>query len=242
MKQDCIYHCYRTTPIQKPKKNKKIKPIQLVCFDMDGVLTDTLSSWKHIHDHFKTSNEHSVEAYLKGNIDDLEFIKRDVLLWNHNGQLATLKEIEQILHHVPLMNGAKECITFLQTNNIKTAIVSAGIDILAEKVAHQLQIDVVYANGFKTDKDGRLTGEGILKVPLAQKDIAVKNLADTLNISLDHCAAVGNSCFDIPMFETVGLGIAFNPEDTCVQTSADIIVKEKNLKTLIPIFSQYLKK
>jgi len=49
--------------------------IEKLYLDMDGVLTDTISSWKHIHDYFDTSNERSVDKYLKGKIDD----------WANNG-------------------------------------------------------------------------------------------------------------------------------------------------------------
>ena len=82
-KDSCNYYCYNKK--NKFKKNsKKIKNngvIELVIFDMDGVLTDTISSWKYVHDYFGSSNERSVDDYLRGKIDDLEFIKRDVALW-----------------------------------------------------------------------------------------------------------------------------------------------------------------
>jgi phosphoserine phosphatase len=58
---------------------------------------------------------------------------------------------------------------------------------------------------------------------------------------LEACAAVGNSCFDIPMLEMCGLGIAFNPEDKCVVQSADVVVKGKNLRDIIPVFESTMK-
>ena len=56
------------------------------------------------------------------------------------------------------------------------------------------------------------------------------------NVKLEKCAAVGNSCFDVPMFETCGVGIAFNPGDECVRKLADLIVEGKDLGKLIPVF------
>ncbi|HUS98972.1 MAG TPA: HAD hydrolase family protein, partial [Candidatus Thermoplasmatota archaeon] len=61
--------------------------------------------------------------------------------------------------------------------------------------------------------------------------------AKKLHLSLDACAAVGNSCFDLPMLEICGLGIAFNPEDACVVQCADVVVEDKDLSRLIPIFT-----
>jgi phosphoserine phosphatase len=209
---------------------------------MDGVLTDSLSSWRYIHQHYGTNNERSVDAYLKGDITDHEFIKRDVSLWKNQQRFPTEETIRQILDEIPLLTGGEEFIRFLHDHHVQTAIVSAGLDILADKVAKQLNIDFVFANGIKTDDDGRLTGEGVVRVQLMHKERTVQKLAQQLEIPLENCAAIGNSCFDIPMFETCGIGIAFNPEDDCVRQSADTVVEGKNIEDLIPFIEPYLKK
>jgi len=240
MTLSCNFYCYR-------KKKKKINPvtnksnnIDLVFFDMDGVLTDTISSWKHIHDYFETSNEKSVELYLKGKIDDLEFIKRDVGLWKINDEFVHIDIIRNVLNKVNLMNGAKKCMSFLKNHNIKPVIVSAGLDILANRVGDEIGIEHIYANGVLNDENGRLTGEGLLRVELTNKDKVVKEIAKDLHVELERCAAVGNSCFDVPMFETCGVGIAFNPGDKCVRKLADFIVEGKDLSKLIPVFQSFV--
>jgi phosphoserine phosphatase len=207
---------------------------------MDGVLTDTLSSWRYIHDHFETTNHHSVEEYLKGNIDDLEFIRRDVSLWQNNGKLTTIDHIIQILDSIPIMSGAPVLFQFLKHHKIQTAIISAGLDILAKRVATILDIDYVFANGIKQDTTGRLTGEGILNVQLKYKDKNVQQLLTKTGISANHCAAIGNSCFDLPMLHSCGISIAFNPVDTCITDAADTIIRERNLNTLIPVLQPFI--
>jgi phosphoserine phosphatase len=206
---------------------------------MDGVLTDILSSWKHIHDYFGTTNEQSVSEYLEGKIDDLEFIRRDVSLWKENGELVTVDKLREILFDIPLMKGAPQTIETLRSNNVKTGIVSAGLDILGERVKRELGIDYVFANGVKTDRYGRLTGEGILGVMLVHKDETVRRLATQARVPLERCAAVGNSCFDIPMFETCSLGVAFNPEDECVRQAADVVIEGNDLRNVLPALEQY---
>jgi phosphoserine phosphatase len=236
----CNFYCYKNTREKNFFKPKKLDKLEMVIFDMDGVLTDIISSWKYIHDFFKTSNQRSVDKYLKGKIDDMEFIKRDVSLWIENGKLITQDRLNQILSDVPLMKGADECIKIINQNNIKTAIVSAGLDLLANKTAKVLGIDYVKSNGIKTDEDGRLTGEGILNVRLMYKDLAVKSLLSDLKIPLERVASVGNSCFDIPMLEITGLSVAFNPSDDCTIEAADFVVKEKDLSKILPVFDSYL--
>jgi len=238
----CKHHtCYqktRKTPMIK--NNKKIEKIELVVFDMDGVLTDILSSWKHVHDYFNTSNEESVEKYLQGEIDDLEFIKRDVSLWKKNNKPVKKEKLEKILKNIPIMKGAKETTSFLKKHNIKTSIISAGLDILAERIAKELSIDYTLANGIETDEKGFITTQGVLRVQLMYKEKAVLQLSKQLNIPPNNIATIGNSCFDIPMFQVTGLSIAFNPEDKCVQEAADYIVEGKNLLKTIDILKTYI--
>lgn len=235
----CDFYCYRKTKHKINNVENKSNLIELVFFDMDGVLTDTISSWKHIHDYFKTSNEESVELYLKGKIDDLEFIKKDVSLWKKDGKFVHIDEIKAVLDKVMIMKGAKKCISFLKKHNIRPVIVSAGLDILANRVGKEIGIDYVYANGIKNNKRGILTGEGELRVELTNKDKIVKYIAKDFDVKLGNCAAIGNSCFDVPMFETCGIGIAFNPGDECVKKFADFIVEGKDLNKLIPILETF---
>ena len=202
--------------------------------------TDIISSWKYIHDYFKTSNDRSVDEYLKGKIDDMEFIKRDVSLWKENGKFVTAERLTKILSDVPFMKGADKCIKVLRESKIKTAIISAGLDLLANRTAEELKIDYVKSNGIKTDKNGRLTGEGILNVRLMYKDLAVRSFLKELKIPLNRVASVGNSCFDIPMLEITGLSIAFNPSDDCTIEAADFFYKEKDLSKILPVFERYL--
>ncbi len=135
------------------------------------------------------------------------------------------------------MHGAKECISYLKKRNVKTAIVSAGLNVLAEKVGSELGIDYVYSNGINVDENGFLTHEGIVGVKLKAKDETVKKLAEKTGINKASIVAVGNSCFDVPMFEVAGLGIAFNPDDECVKKYADVVISEKDLR-LVYMFLQ----
>jgi len=236
----CKYYCYQNTRETNKIKTNVQDTLELVIFDMDGVIADTISSWKYIHDYFGSSNERSVNDYLKGKIDDAEFIKRDVSLWRENGKPVTRNKLVEILSNVTLMNGAEKCITRIKKYNVKTAIVSAGLDILAERMAEELGIDYILANGIKTDGNGRISDEGIIGVRLMYKDKAVSRLSSRLGIPLERIAAVGNSCFDIPMLETCGLGIAFNPEDDCIRQRADVVVEGNDLVEILPVLEKYM--
>ncbi|MDX1799179.1 MAG: hypothetical protein R3255_11060, partial [Candidatus Lokiarchaeia archaeon] len=55
MTSTCRFYCYKKNRDTTNYKIQCANKIELVFFDMDGVITDTISSWKHIHDNFETS-------------------------------------------------------------------------------------------------------------------------------------------------------------------------------------------
>lgn len=207
----------------------------LVVFDMDGVLADIESSWVYVHRHFGVSNDHSLYAYLRGEIDDLEFIRRDIQLWRQQDPEITAAKIDSILSEVPLMQGASTAVGALKERGYTTAIVSAGIDLLAERIVRELEIDSCLANGLVMDGSGRLSGEGVLRVRLMDKGDGVDAAGASAGVAREDIVAVGNSQYDISMFDRSGFGIAFHPSDLKVRERADAIVEEKDLSKIVEI-------
>lgn len=206
---------------------------RLVVFDMDGVLADVESSWVHVHRHFHVNNDHSLYAYLRGEIDDLEFIRRDIQLWRDKEPDISVERIRDILDGVPMMPGAADTIRRLKGMGVTTAIVSAGIDLLAERIAKDLGIDHQVANGFVTDSGGRLTGEGVLRVKLMDKGDAVSEVAKRFGVARKDIVSVGNSGYDVSMFDRSGKGIAFRPSDDKVREMADAVVELDDLTGIL---------
>jgi phosphoserine phosphatase len=208
-----------------------MQQVRLVIFDMDGVLVDVESSWGWIHTHYGIDNWRTVRAYLGNEIDENEFMNRDIALWKEKGMGE--HELYEILANVPLMPGARECLRVLRHHGVPTAIVSAGLDVLAERIAQELGIDYVIANGIEI-QGGRLTGRGILRVSPRAKDGPIKTLCQELQIPRERVVSVGNSHFDIRMFHVTGKGIAFNPSDQDTQTAADVVITTKDLNLILP--------
>ena len=84
---------------------------------MDGVLTDIMSSWKYVHDYFGTCNDQSVDDYLKGEIDDLEFIRRDVSLWQKNDKPVTRDKLVEILSDIDTEDKRRSVVQIMPVPN-----------------------------------------------------------------------------------------------------------------------------
>jgi phosphoserine phosphatase len=196
---------------------------------MDGTLVDVASSWAAIHHHFQDHNADGLRDFLAGKIDDHEFIRTDVRIWQKHAPDLTIDDLEGILDRVPLMPGAATLIAGLKARGAQTAIVSGGIDLLAHRIARELGIDLALANGFRVSADGRLTGEGIVRVPINGKEGVLAGLQHQLGIRVEETASVGNSEIDVGMFHRSRVGVAFLPDDDLVRKGATHIVTEKDL-------------
>lgn len=208
--------------------------IRFVAFDMDGTLVDVVSSWAAVHEHFGESNDESVRLFMTDQIDDVEFLRRDIEIWWRHNPHITVMDLESILAPVPLMPGARALFDALHARRIRTAIVSGGIDILAKRVGRELGVDYVLANGFRVDGGGRLTGGGIIRVPIKGKEAALQGIQEQLGFTQAETASVGNSEIDVGLFRRSRIGIAFLPEDEFVRKHATAIVTEKDLTKVLP--------
>ncbi|MGB6501593.1 MAG: HAD-IB family phosphatase [Thermoplasmata archaeon] len=213
--------------------------LRFVALDMDGTLVDVASSWAAVHEHFGEHNADGLRRFLANEIDDEEFIRTDIVIWQRHAPEITVFDLEKILDSVPLMPGAKPLIDGLHRRGVRTAIVSGGIDLLARRIARELGIDVALANGFRVTAHGRLTGEGIVRVPIHGKEQVLANLQAMLGYTPAETASVGNSEIDVGLFRRSRVGVAFLPEDDAVRAGAHAIVAERDLAKVLDVLEGF---
>ena len=211
------------------------RQLRLAVFDMDGVLVDVESSWVLVHEHFGTDNDDSLGAFLRGEIDDLEFIARDVARWRRARGDVTWEEVRGVLDSAPLVPGAIETLRLLRAEGVRTAIVSGGLLHLAQRVADAGGVDIVFANDIEVDPRGILTGVGRAPVPLLEKASVMQRIQRELGVDIPATAALGNSSIDIPMFERAGVSIAFNPVDERTAAAATHVIRGRDLRAVLPV-------
>ncbi len=230
---EAFYRNHRVVRPPTPTPGPEV-PVELVCFDMDGVLIDVGSSWVMVHRHFGVENQAGLEAYLNGEFDDKEFIRRDVALWLEKKPQMLRADFEEIFETPPFMDGVEETLETLQAEGVEAAIVSGGVDVMAEAVAKRLGIHHVAANGFEYDAEGHMTGEGVVRTPLNDKALPVLEFARELDVPLERVLSIGNSLPDVSMFEVTGRSIAFHPEDDYTREHATWTIEDGPLTQMLP--------
>ena len=214
--------------------------IKLVVFDMDGTLLEPRSCWAYLHDYFGTDNSEMLKLYIEHKISDQHFVKSDLKLWqNSTGDNVNEKYINKILDEIKPIKGAKELINELHSQNIKTVIISGGIQYLANKWARLWNMERALANELIDDKTGKL--HAIINVRGNTKGPVMEKLLTDMNIQTDEVISVGDTVVDLPLFERSAFSISVNTENKKMIENTDYHHKKRDLSDLIPIIMKIAK-
>ncbi len=209
--------------------------IRLVVFDLDGTLTTHNSSWWRLHEYFETHEQGSIyyDKYFAGEIDYQEWASLDAALWK--GQ--KLSDVQKIANETELMPGAIEAVKELKRNGIQVAVLSGGIDILAERIVDRVGIEYLLVNKIRHE-NGIITGEVEVNVGWGGKAKEIEQICAHFDIPLSDTVFVGDGKNDIAVFPVVAMSIAFNPENEDVAKAASVVIRNKDLREILPIILQ----
>ena len=118
--------------------------------------------------------------------------------------------LDAAAQRIRLMPGARPLVATLRTAGVRTALVTGGFTVFAERVAAELGFDQVVANRLDIAA-GRIAGT--ITAPIVEgeaKRATLVALARQCGVPLTATLAVGDGANDLPMLETAGLGIAFH--------------------------------
>ena len=202
---------------------------RLFAFDMDSTLIqgEVIDELARLHGVGEQVAAITAAA-MRGELDFKRSFARRVAL------LKGLPEprVRELLHSIPLAEGAERLITTLKSLGYKTAVLSGGFTFFGEHLQRLLGLDYVFANRLDMEGgcvSGEVSGEivdGNRKAELLQA------LAEKENISLDQVVAVGDGANDLPMLNVAGMGIAFHAKPI-VRSSANHAVSFLGLDSLL---------
>lgn len=183
-----------------------------IVFDCDGVLTDNHSSWGLLHEYFGSrDNAFFAELYEKELITYLDWMKIDVALMIHSyGKPITRRELEKALANIRPRSEAKLVIEKIRAMGLRVAVVSSGVNLLVEKICRELGIEDCLSNRLLFYGDILIPG-GEAVVPLREKWVVIEGLAKQHGFTLENVLYVGDSKWDIPVFQKVGYSVAVEP-------------------------------
>lgn len=208
-----------------------------VVFDCDGVLVDSVSSWKTLHDGFGTDNSKNLSRFIAGELTDVEFMRSDIAMWKEIQDPIHKDELFRMYSGVALMKGARETVKNLQDAGVYVAIVSAGVDLFVSSIAAMLKVDDWIANGFEFDEEGYLSDEGICRLHASGKGDVINRLMEMHGFKPEEVVSVGDSEMDLSMMVPGSGFIGFNPSResslNAFSKAGVPIVTEKNLSRIL---------
>jgi phosphoserine phosphatase len=214
--------------------------LRLAVFDLDGTLKREKDPYMYLHSHLGTAEaaEQWVAPGLSGEIPYEEWLRLDVSLWRG----IPRSRIEQVLRENPYLPGARETVAAMKERGVRVAIISTGLLLHAQIVAHDLGISPVYANEIMFERDGAeavVSGQTRAHVTLGEKGRLMENLQSELGVRAEQCLAVGDGSSDIPLFERAGVSVALNPSSPEVATAADIVLPDQDMRPLLDRLHEY---
>ncbi|KUO87449.1 MAG: HAD hydrolase family protein [Thermoproteus sp.] len=199
-----------------------------VVLDVDGVLTNFRSAWKRIHDILGIDADLNRALYERGYIDYIDWAAADVALW---------RGVPRYVVEAPFRprEGFDQLCDVLRRSGAVAVAVSAGVGYtrrLSGCFAEFYVNDIIY--------DGDLVAGIAVEVTNANKaEVAAKALS-RYGVSLDESIAVGDSETDLPLLESAGFSIAFNPTSRRVEEAADVVLRSQRLHVLAKYLSSLL--
>jgi phosphoserine phosphatase len=207
--------------------------IELVAFDMEGVLTRDPTVWEIMHRKLGTWHSHGEpywRRYLAGEFHYDEFARMDVGVWKG----AREELLRDASEDVALMDGARHALKRLREAGVRLALISNGITHLARRIGDEFGFDYVRANRVVAQA-GALTGAVALDVPWDDKGEVLAGIMEEMDAEASAVASVGDSAADIGMFERSRIAVAVRPSDPTVAAAATHVLPDHDLSPLADI-------
>jgi len=207
---------------------------KMAVFDMDGTLTDCVSSWQYYHERLGIwDGEASVhqDQYRRGEISYEEFARLDAGHWKD----LPLERLEAITADVRFWPGVAECLATMKAElGLRLAVISSGLTVMTDRARLELGVDQVFANRLVI-RDGLITGDVDVVVPIGGKGRVLELIQDRWRVAPEETLAVGDSRDDLGLFDRAGLRVAVNPRDDDLSGAADLICGSDDFRAILDL-------
>ena len=209
--------------------------IKLMVSDMDSTLI-SIETIDEVASEVGLSEEVSLitEEAMQGHLDFSESFKKRLSILKGTAS----ESFHEVCKNKMILNpGATELINFFKSIEIKTALVSGGINYFAEKVKDRLDIDSFRANDVEII-DGALTGKLIGSVIDGKaKATYIEELCKHYDFQSKQVIAIGDGANDLEMMKLAGLSVAYHSKPI-LKKYCDIQINFGGLDCMIDFFDK----
>jgi len=171
---------------------------------------------------------HITSRAMNGEIDFAAAVRARVALLKG----LPARVLDEAAQRIRVTPGAPALVATMRANGARTALVSGGFGVFANRIGAALGFDVVVANELEVEA-GQLAGR--VREPILGREAKLETLlrlARDLDIPLAATLAVGDGANDLPMIEAAGLGVAYRGKQA-VATRARMRVDNADLTALL---------
>ena len=213
-----------------PLRYLRIMAVAAVFFDVDGTLVTGTSSARYLagflgHQEALAAAEADWDAGLVDNVH--------VELLDAKGWAGTTRDqVWRWLGGLPLVDGIPDVLDWCSRNDVLVALATLAWEPVGAYLCETYGFAASCGPRLES-AGGHFTGAVASHFDeFAKRDFAAE-LTRSAGLSMDRCAAVGDSRSDVPLFGMVGLAVAFNGDES-VTAVADVQFSGDDLRVVLP--------
>jgi phosphoserine phosphatase len=221
--------------MSSPRPNSN--PTRAVLFtDVDGTLVPGASSAVFLAERLGHADQvaEAEAAWDAGLVTARHAEELDARGWAG----ATEAQVREWLAELPLADGIGDVIRWCKDHDVVPALATLAWRPVGSYLCETFGFYDCCGPALEV-RDGIFTGAALGSCDEYGKRDFAKRVAELHGLSLDRCAAIGDSRSDLPLFGEVGLAVAFNA-DRSARALAHAQVDSNDLSDAIPALERWL--
>lgn len=206
---------------------------KLIVFDIDGTLTQHVSSWQYLHEQIEIWDEQAhvyQDRFMAGRISYPKFCRLDAAHWKG----LNIGEIREMFKKISYAKNAEKYLKILRRKGFKLAALSTGLQFIADRIRNELGFHYDIANQLLV-RGGRLTGGVKINVTFGSKGSVFRKIVKRFKLKPSEVICVGDGEGDISMARLAGYSIAFNSKSRKLSRLVDYNCRRRDFKEVYDV-------